>query len=108
MPIGSCCQETNCHPRPSIRDNLEQPGPPPEELRRRIDALNALSDIAHLTSPLDGNAIMETLAVGPGSHLKAAKEFLLNEIIEGRLSENDQDTARAMLRLWWQTEHLPS
>jgi poly(A) polymerase len=74
------------------------------ELRARIDALNALSDIAHLESPLDGNAIMETLAIRPGPHLKAAKDFLLNEIIEGRLSENDQDTARQLLRNWWRTQ----
>jgi poly(A) polymerase len=74
------------------------------ELRARIDALNALSDIAHLQSPLDGNAIMETLGTGPGPHLKAAKEFLLNEIIEGRLSENDQDTARQQLLTWWETQ----
>jgi poly(A) polymerase len=72
------------------------------ELRARIDALNALSDIAHLESPLDGNAIMETLGVGPGPHLKAAKDFLLNEIIEGRLSEKDPDTARRLLKTWWQ------
>ena len=75
------------------------------ELRARIDALNALSDIAHLESPLDGNAIMESLGVGPGSHLKAAKDFLLNEIIEGRLSENDPDTAKQLLKVWWQTQN---
>ncbi len=71
------------------------------ELRERIDALNALSDIAHIVSPLDGNAIMETLGVGPGPHLKAAKEFLINEIIEGRLPEQDTDTARQILLRWW-------
>ena len=77
------------------------------ELRARIDSLNALSDIAHLESPLDGNAIMETLGVGPGPHLKAAKDFLLNEIIEGRLSEKDPDTARRLLQVWWQTKLAP-
>jgi len=74
------------------------------ELRARIDALNALSDIAHLQSPLDGNAIMETLGIQPGPALKAAKDFLLNEIIEGRLSEHDQDTARQLLRIWWNSQ----
>lgn len=75
-----------------------------DELRTRIDALNALSDIAHLESPLNGNEIMETLKVGPGAHLKAAKDFLLNEIIEGRLSEKDTDTARQLLQAWWQDQ----
>jgi poly(A) polymerase len=78
------------------------------ELRTRIDALNALSDIAHLESPLDGNSIMETLNVGPGSHLKTAKDFLLNEIIEGRLSENDPDTAKRLLQIWWQAQNHPA
>jgi len=73
------------------------------ELRGRIDALNALSDIAHLESPLDGNSIMEILGVGPGPHLKAAKEFLLNEIIEGRLPEKDPEAARQLLQVWWRT-----
>ena len=73
------------------------------ELRARIDALNALSDIAHLESPLDGNSIMEILGVGPGPHLKAAKEFLLNEIIEGRLPEKDPEAARQLLQVWWRT-----
>ena len=74
------------------------------ELRARIDALNALSDIAHMESPLNGDVIMETLGIGPGPHLKAAKEFLLNEIIEGRLSEKDQEAARQELRNWWQMQ----
>ncbi len=78
-----------------------------EELRARIDALNALSDIAHMESPLNGDVIMETLGIGPGPPLKAAKEFLVNEIIEGRLSEKDRDAARRLLRAWWQarTDH---
>ena len=74
------------------------------ELRARIDALNALSDIAHLESPLNGDVIMETLEIGPGPHLKAAKEFLLNEIIEGRLWEKDRASARKMLRKWWKEQ----
>jgi poly(A) polymerase len=75
-----------------------------DELRTRIDALNALSDIAHMESPLNGNTIMEVLKIGPGPQLKAAKEFLLNEIIEGRLSEKDRDAARRLLRAWWQDQ----
>lgn len=75
------------------------------ELRTRIDALIALSDIAHLESPLDGNAIMEILGVGPGAHLKAAKDFLVNEIIEGRLAEHDTESAKRLLKAWWQARN---
>jgi poly(A) polymerase len=72
-------------------------------LRARIDALNALSDVARIESPLDGNAIMEILGVGPGPHLRDAKEFLTNEIIDGRLAEGDKEAARILLLAWWQT-----
>ncbi len=72
-----------------------------EGLRARIDALNAISNIARIASPLDGNEIMETLGVGPGPHLREAKEFLINEIIEGRLAEGDKERARQLLRAWW-------
>lgn len=72
-----------------------------DSLRARIDALNAISNVAEITSPLDGNAIMETLGVGPGIHLRDAKEFLTNEVIEGRLAEGDQEGARKLLQEWW-------
>ena len=72
-------------------------------LRARIDALNAQTDVTKIRSPLDGNEIMATLGVGPGSHLRAAKDYLTNEVIEGRLPEGDQAQARQLLQAWWQT-----
>ena len=69
-------------------------------LRQRIDALNAVSNIAQIGSPLDGNDIMETLGVGPGAILKEAKEFLVNAVIDGLLPEGDKEKARELLREW--------
>jgi poly(A) polymerase len=80
---------------------------PPEEavdltgLRARIDALNALSNVAKIESPLDGKEIMALLEVGPGPHLRAAKEFLTDAVIEGRLAEGDKANAERLLRDWW-------
>lgn len=80
---------------------------PPEDavdlsaLRARIDALNALTNVARITSPLDGREIMAILEVGQGPHLKAAKEFLTNEVIEGRLAEGDKEAAATILRVWY-------
>ena len=74
-----------------------------DALRARIDALNAVSNVTELDSPLDGNEIMQTLDTKPGSHLREAKDFLLNEVIEGRLAENDKERARERLRVWWQS-----
>ena len=71
------------------------------DLRRRIDALNAVSNIARIQSPLDGNAIMETLDIGPGPALKEAKEFLVNAVLDGLIAENDAEKARELLREWF-------
>jgi len=72
-------------------------------LRTRIDALNAVCDARQITSPLDGNEIMTILSVGPGMHLKEAKEYLTNEVIEGRLAESDSQYARVLLLDWWES-----
>ena len=72
-----------------------------EQLRARIAALNALSNVAKIDSPLDGNDIMQTLKVEPGGHLREAKEYLTNEVIDGRLAEGDKDAAREALQTWW-------
>ncbi len=73
-------------------------------LRARIDALNAVTNVIKIDSPLDGNEIMETLGVGPGPYLREAKEFLVNEVIEGRLAEGDKENARNLLRAWWESQ----
>lgn len=73
-------------------------------LRQRIDALNAVSNIARIESPLDGNAIMETLGIGPGPALKEAKEFLVNAVLDGLIAEGDQEKARESLRDWFNSK----
>ena len=75
-----------------------------DALRARIDALNALSDVARIASPLDGNQIQEILGVEPGVILREAKDFLTNEVIDGRVGEGDQDAARTALRAWWEAK----
>jgi poly(A) polymerase len=72
-----------------------------QALRARIDAINAIFNAAAIESPLNGNDIMETLQVGQGIHLRDAKEFLTNEVIEGRLATGDKAAARELLRAWW-------
>jgi poly(A) polymerase len=69
-------------------------------LRRRMDELNRLSDVAHIDSPLDGLEIMEALNIEPGPTIKEAKSFLTNEVIEGRLAEGDKETAHKLLATW--------
>ncbi|HEV2471997.1 MAG TPA: CCA tRNA nucleotidyltransferase [Chthonomonadales bacterium] len=73
-----------------------------EALQHRIDALNALRDVRKIESPLTGYEIMEELHGRPGRYIADVKEFLTNEVIEGRLEEGDRETARAMIaqRTW--------
>jgi poly(A) polymerase len=66
-------------------------------LRARIDALNEESNVAKINSPLDGLEIMQVLGIPPGPQIKAAKEFLTNEILDGRLAEGDKTAARELL-----------
>lgn len=69
-------------------------------LREKMDALNAQMNVAAIRSPLDGNEIMAALQVGPGPILKEAKEFLVNEVLDGRLGEHDKEAAETAIRTW--------
>jgi poly(A) polymerase len=80
------------------------PHPNLDALRDRMDRLNAEINAAAIQSPLDGREIMEVLGVEPGPLLKTAKERLLNDILDGRLSPYDKERARAALREWYETE----
>jgi poly(A) polymerase len=81
--------------------NPDAPKTDLDALRARMDELNRLSNVAQIKSPLDGREIMETLGIPPGPPVREAKEFLTNEVIEGRLTEGDKETARALLRAWF-------
>ncbi len=88
------CDRSTTNIPPSEAANLP-------ELKARIAEQNALMDVARLISPLDGNEIMGILGIGSGATLKHAKDYLTNQVIEGRLRERDKAEAEAMLRDWW-------
>ena len=92
--ILSKCDQSACRIPPEIMVNLP-------DLRKRIDALNALTNVLKIDSPLNGIEIMRLLNAGEGKHLQAAKEHLVNEVIEGRLAEGDKAGASKVLLEWW-------
>jgi poly(A) polymerase len=49
-----------------------------------------------LESPLDGREIMELLNLESGPKIQEVKDFLCEEVIEGRLVPKDKDTARKL------------
>ncbi|MDE2126421.1 MAG: HDIG domain-containing protein [Armatimonadetes bacterium] len=70
-------------------------------LRGRIEAVNAAMNVVALESPLSGSEIMQELGLGPSEAVGRAKEYLLNQVIEGALPPDDRDAAAVMLRAWW-------
>jgi poly(A) polymerase len=83
--------------------NPEAPKSDMEALRARMDALNAQANIAEIKSPLDGREIMEALGAQPGPHLREAKEFLVNEVLDGRLADEDKVAAASILKEWYRS-----
>ncbi len=71
-----------------------------EALRRRLDDVEAASHASRIVSPLDGVEIMRILGIPGGPRVGEAKEFLVNEIVEGRLQPGDQEAAEQVVRRW--------
>jgi poly(A) polymerase len=68
------------------------------DLRSRIEEIQSRQDILALTSPLGGDAIMALLNLKPGRKVKEAKDYLTQEVVEGRLDQNDIAGAEALLK----------
>jgi poly(A) polymerase len=64
-------------------------------LKERVDKVRAEDAIERLESPLDGNELMRQFGRGPGRWIKALKDYLQKEVIEGRLGKDDKERARA-------------
>jgi poly(A) polymerase len=65
-------------------------------LRSRVDQVRAEDAVEKLESPLSGNDLMGQFGLGPGPWIKALKNYLQNEVVEGRLGKDDKDRARGL------------
>ena len=65
-------------------------------LKERVDKVRAEDAIEKLESPLDGNQLMRQFGWGPGRWIKALKDYLQNEVVEGRLGKDDKERAREL------------
>ena len=65
-------------------------------LKSRVDEIRAQDAVERLESPLDGNQLMEHFGRGPGRWIKAVKDYLENEVVEGRLGKDDTERAREL------------
>jgi poly(A) polymerase len=62
-------------------------------LKGRVDEIRTVDAVERLQSPLDGNDLMQHFGREPGRWIKALKDYLQNEVIEGRLREDDTEKA---------------
>jgi poly(A) polymerase len=62
-------------------------------LKSHVDQVRAEDAIEKLESPLDGNQLMEHFGQGPGRWIKHMKDYLENEVVEGRMGEDDTEKA---------------
>ncbi len=65
-------------------------------LKSRVDEIRAADSVEKLESPLDGNDIMRLFGRGSGRWIKHIKDYLENEVVEGRLREDDTERAREL------------
>jgi len=63
-------------------------------LKRRVEEIRAEDAVEGLESPLDGNDLMLQFGRGPGPWIRALKDYLRDEVVEGRLGKDDKAKAR--------------
>jgi putative nucleotidyltransferase with HDIG domain len=77
------------------------------ELRARIAEIQSREDILAIKSPLDGLEIMALLGLTEGRLVGRIKDYLTNEVVEGRLDQRDTDSAQRLARQIYQKEMTP-
>jgi poly(A) polymerase len=71
-----------------------------------VEKVRAEDAIEKLESPLDGNQLMEHFGRGPGRWIKHVKDYLENEVVEGRLGKDDTERARELAEAYAREQRL--
>src|SRR5215218_4714264 len=72
----------------------------------RVDKVRSEDTIERLESPLDGHDLMRQFGRGPGRWIKALKDHLQNEVVEGRLGKDDRERARELAEAYAREHNL--
>jgi poly(A) polymerase len=75
-------------------------------LKSRVDGIRAADAIEKLESPLNGNQLMEHFGRGPGRWIKYIKDYLQNEVVEGRLGKDDTERAKELAEAYARERRL--
>jgi len=65
-------------------------------LKGRVEEIRTVDAVERLDSPLSGNDLMRHFGRGPGRWIKALKDHLQNEVIEGRLRQDETEKAQEL------------
>jgi len=65
-----------------------------DELEARMEDVLRKTPIGELKSPLNGREIMDLLKIPSGPRVREVKEFLTDQVIEGKLQPKDKESAR--------------
>jgi poly(A) polymerase len=68
-----------------------------DQLRERINALETTQPSNEIDSPLSGNEIIEILGIPAGPEIGKWKQWLIDEVLEGRLGAEDKKKAKEKL-----------
>jgi poly(A) polymerase len=75
-------------------------------LKRRVDEIRAEDAVEKLKSPLDGNQLMQHFGRGPGRWIRYIKDYLENEVVEGRLGKDDTEKALRLAEAYAREHNL--
>lgn len=84
--------------RAAMRHDI--PAPPVCAARDRMVELDAVMHSQAIESPLDGRQIMELLGIRGGPAVGLAKQYLVDQVIDGMLDPSDLRAARMALIEW--------
>ena len=68
-----------------------------DDLQHRIEGILLKVKVEQLESPLGGREIMDLLDLPPGPKVAEVKDFLCDEVIEGRLDPDDKELAARLV-----------
>lgn len=66
------------------------------ELEERVARLREEEETEKITSPLDGNELMEMFGRPPGPWIREVKDRLLNAVLDGEIAPDDREAAAAI------------
>lgn len=69
-------------------------------LHERCEQIKAEEEVEKLTSPLDGNELMQLFGGRPGPWIGKVKDYLLGLVLDGALGKDDKEGAARLAREW--------